>query len=99
MINREFVQFHPPLSIIPTAPFSHYRSRGGAGGRLVHANGKPFMHTYDPEWKDLAPRDVVAKGIYHEMLDKDVPNVCCLVATGLFLPLSRGGDTPPIGVS
>ena len=41
----------------------------------MHATGKPFMHTYDPIWKDLAPRDVVARAIYHEMLDKNVPNV------------------------
>ena len=47
----------------------------GEGGRLVHATGEPFMHTYDAEWKDLAPRDVVARSIYHEMLTKDVPNV------------------------
>ena len=56
-------------------PFLITEAVRGEGGRLVHADGKPFMHTYDPIWKDLAPRDVVARAIYHEMLDKNVPNV------------------------
>jgi L-aspartate oxidase len=28
---------------------------------------RPFMERYSPEWKDLAPRDVVARAIQHEM--------------------------------
>jgi L-aspartate oxidase len=47
----------------------------GAGARLVNADGEPFMQRYDPEWKDLAPRDVVARSIHQEMLMRDVPNV------------------------
>jgi L-aspartate oxidase len=33
------------------------------------------MQKHDPEWKDLAPRDVVARSIHQEMLAHDVPNV------------------------
>ncbi len=33
------------------------------------------MDRYDPKWKDLAPRDVVARSILAEMLRRDVPNV------------------------
>jgi L-aspartate oxidase len=33
------------------------------------------MQKYDREWKDLAPRDVVARSIRQEMLARDVPNV------------------------
>ena len=29
----------------------------------------------DPEWKDLAPRDVVARSIRQEMIERDIPNV------------------------
>jgi L-aspartate oxidase len=47
----------------------------GEGARLVHSNGEPFMDSYDAEWQDLAPRDVVARSIYNEMLTRDVPNV------------------------
>jgi L-aspartate oxidase len=76
VINMEFVQFHPTTFAHPNAPpFLITEAVRGEGGRLVHANGEPFMQTYDPTWKDLAPRDVVARAIYHEMLAKDVPNV------------------------
>jgi len=76
VINMEFVQFHPTTFYHPNAPrFLITEAVRGEGGRLVHANGEPFMDTYDAEWKDLAPRDVVARSIYHEMLARDVPNV------------------------
>ena len=47
----------------------------GAGGRLTDGDGRPFMDKYDPEWKDLAPRDVVARSIHAEMIEQDVSNV------------------------
>jgi L-aspartate oxidase len=76
VINMEFVQFHPTTFSHPNAPpFLITEAVRGEGGRLVHASGEPFMQSYDPTWKDLAPRDVVARAIYHEMLAKDVPNV------------------------
>jgi L-aspartate oxidase len=76
VINMEFVQFHPTTFAHPHAPpFLITEAVRGEGGRLVHATGEPFMHTYSPDWKDLAPRDVVARAIYHEMLTKGVPNV------------------------
>jgi L-aspartate oxidase len=76
VINMEFVQFHPTTFYHPNAPrFLITEAVRGEGGRLVHASGEPFMHTYDPVWKDLAPRDVVARSIYHEMLTRDVSNV------------------------
>ena len=76
VINMEFVQFHPTTFFHPSAPhFLITEAVRGEGGRLVHANGVPFMQHYDTEWRDLAPRDVVARSIYHEMLTQDVPNV------------------------
>jgi len=66
VINMEFVQFHPTTFAQPNAPhFLITEAVRGEGGRLVHGNGEPFMHKYDPEWKDLAPRDVLARAIYH----------------------------------
>jgi L-aspartate oxidase len=47
----------------------------GDGARLVDAEGKPFMQRYEPEWKDLAPRDVVSRSIHLEMLHNAVPHV------------------------
>ena len=76
VINMEFVQFHPTTFFHPSAPhFLITEAVRGEGGRLVHADGVPFMQHYDTEWRDLAPRDVVARSIYHEMLSQDVPNV------------------------
>ncbi len=76
VINMEFVQFHPTTFYHPQAPrFLISEAVRGDGARLVHANGEPFMQNYDAQWKDLAPRDVVSRSIYHEMLVRDVPNV------------------------
>jgi L-aspartate oxidase len=33
------------------------------------------MQNYDPEWKDLAPRDIVSRSIHREMLIRDISNV------------------------
>ena len=76
VINCEFIQFHPTTFHRPPAPnFLISEAVRGAGARLVHADGAPFMHKYDPEWKDLAPRDVVARSMHQEMLEHDVRHV------------------------
>jgi len=76
VINMVFIQFHPTTLYHPHAPrILVSEAVRGAGARLVHAEGAPFMQNYSPEWKDLAPRDVVARSIHHEMLVRDVPNV------------------------
>lgn len=73
VINAEFVQFHPTTLHVQGAP-NHLISEAvrGEGARLVHADGRPFMQKYAPEWKDLAPRDVVARSIHQEMVEQDV---------------------------
>lgn len=76
VVNMEFVQFHPTTFMGATgARFLITEAVRGDGGRLVHADNTPFMQKYDPQWKDLAPRDVVARAIYQEMLERDVPSV------------------------
>ena len=76
VINMEFVQFHPTAFYHSQAPrFLISEAVRGEGARLVSAAGEPFMQKYDSEWKDLAPRDVVSRSIYHEMLTQDMPNV------------------------
>jgi L-aspartate oxidase len=76
VINTEFVQFHPTTFYHPHEPNALISEAvRGAGARLVHAGGEPFMQRYDPEWKDLAPRDVVSRSIHLEMLGRDVPHV------------------------
>jgi L-aspartate oxidase len=76
VINTEYVQFHPTAFYHPTVPcFLITEAVRGAGAKLVDERGTPFMDRYDPEWKDLAPRDVVARSIHAETLRRGVPNV------------------------
>lgn len=76
VINLEFVQFHPTIFHHPQAPsILITEAVRGDGARLCHADGKPFMDRHDPERKDLAPRDVVARSIYREMLERGVDSV------------------------
>lgn len=76
IINAEYVQFHPTAFYHrQAARFLISEAVRGAGARLVDAHGQPFMERYDAQWKDLAPRDVVARSIHTEMLKHDVPCV------------------------
>ncbi len=70
VVNAEYVQFHPTTLSVPNAP-NHLISEAvrGEGAVLLTPEGEPFMAKYDPEWKDLAPRDVVARAIHNEMLE------------------------------
>ena len=67
MMDLEFVQFHPTALLLPGAPrFLLSEAMRGEGGRLVNDRGEPFLAAIDPRG-DLAPRDVVARGIADEM--------------------------------
>lgn len=75
-INMEFIQFHPTAFCRSEAPrFLISEAVRGEGARLVNSKGEPFMQKYDPERKDLATRDIVARSIYHELLINGVQNV------------------------
>jgi len=76
VINTEFIQFHPTTFYHPHASNALISEAvRGAGARLVRSDGEPFMEEYSPEWKDLAPRDVVSRSIHDEMLKRDLPHV------------------------
>ena len=82
VINTEYIQFHPTAFYHRNAPcFLITEAVRGAGARLVDEQGVPFMDRYDAKWKDLAPRDVVARSIHAEMLRRGVPNVYLDVAS------------------
>jgi L-aspartate oxidase len=82
IINAEYVQFHPTaLSSSEVTKFLISEAVRGEGGILLTPQGKPFMERYAPEWKDLAPRDIVARGIYSEMVDKGYPYVLLDIAS------------------
>ena len=59
----------------------------GEGGRLLTPDGRRFMADYAPKWGDLAPRDVVARAIHHEMIEHGYPHV--LLDIGSVLSPSR----------
>jgi L-aspartate oxidase len=80
--NAEYVQFHPTALAAPGREgFLISEAVRGEGGILLTPNGHPFMGEYSPEWKDLAPRDVVARAIHHEMETKGYSYVLLDIAS------------------
>jgi len=68
IMNAEYVQFHP--TALADKQANHFlisEALRGEGARLRNQKGEYFMEKYAPTFKDLAPRDVVARAIVEEM--------------------------------
>ena len=64
----EFAQFHPTvLAMTGTTPFLISEAVRGEGAYLRGKNGERFMRAVHPSF-ELAPRDVVARGIQRQMV-------------------------------
>ncbi|HZD98844.1 MAG TPA: L-aspartate oxidase [Micromonosporaceae bacterium] len=78
----EFVQFHPTALVVPSSPGGERSAQQplvseamrGEGGHLVDADGKRFM-VGQHELAELAPRDIVAKGIHRVLLSTGADHV------------------------
>src|SRR6266568_5239091 len=65
--DMEFLQFHPTALYVPGAPrFLLSEALRGEGAYLRNSEHERFMPRYH-ELAELAPRDVVARAIHHEL--------------------------------
>lgn len=76
VMDMEFIQFHPSALYLKDTPKAYLISEAvrGEGAHLLNKDTKRFMLSKH-ELAELAPRDIVARSIYKEMLKDDRPYV------------------------
>ena len=65
--DMEFFQFHP-TGLIPSGILMTEGCRG-EGGYLLNKDGERFMEKYAPEKMELAPRDIVSRAMWTEIIE------------------------------
>lgn len=70
--DLEYVQFHPTALYVPNeARFLLSEALRGEGAILRDASGRAFAKDFHPDG-ELAPRDIVARGVYEECQKMDL---------------------------
>ena len=84
--DAEFVQFHPTAVDIgrDPAPLATEALRG-EGATIVDASGRRFMLDYHPDG-ELAPRDIVARGVHEARVSGRGAFLDCRAAIGEHFP-------------
>jgi L-aspartate oxidase len=73
--DLEYVQFHPTSLFMPNeARFLLSEALRGEGALLRNASGRAFAKDFHVDG-ELAPRDIVARGVFEESQKSDVHNV------------------------
>ncbi|MEM4297146.1 MAG: succinate dehydrogenase/fumarate reductase flavoprotein subunit [Nitrososphaerota archaeon] len=65
--DMEFVQFHP-TGLVPSGILITEAARS-EGGMLLNSRGERFLKRYAPEKMEMAPRDIVSRAMYTEILE------------------------------
>jgi len=65
--DMEFFQFHP-TGLVPSGILISEAARG-EGGHLKNKLGERFMAKYAPKMMEIAPRDIVARAMWREILE------------------------------
>lgn len=71
IMNMEYIQFHPTTMYYPGERRRLLsEALRGEGAKILSSKQKPFLEKHHPK-ADLAPRDIVARGMYQEMISSD----------------------------
>ncbi len=65
--DMEFFQFHP-TGLVPSGILMTEACRG-EGGYLINKEGERFMKRYAPEKMEIAPRDIVSRAMWREIIE------------------------------
>ena len=73
-VNLHYIQFHPTALFHESGRFLISEALRGEGAKLTDVNGNNFMQDIHKDC-ELAPRDIVARGIHKTLINTNHPCV------------------------